>query len=101
MYPYRLSNIIDDNGTIGIPVVHGRERLVSFLTRRVPNLELYSCVLVEGNGLGQEGSANGGLPVIIELILVAALAIIHPKGHPVGFHLTLTKRKTSDDCRRC
>lgn len=67
--PYCLCNIVDNDCTVGISVVHGSERLVAFLSCRVPYFELYGGGVVEGNGLGEEGGADGGLPVIIELVL--------------------------------
>jgi hypothetical protein len=66
---YRLCDVVDDDGAVGIPVVHGRERLVALLAGCVPYLKLYGCVLVEGDGLGEEGGADGGFPVVVELVL--------------------------------
>lgn len=68
--PYRLGDIIDDDGAVGVSVVHGRQRLVALLACRVPDLELDRCGFVEGDGLCQEGGANGGLPVVVELVLL-------------------------------
>ena len=64
-----MCDIINDDSAVGVPVVHGRERLVALLACRVPYLELDGCGFVEGDGLGEEGGANGGLPVVIELVL--------------------------------
>jgi hypothetical protein len=66
---YSLCNIVYYDGAVCISVVHGRERLVALLASRIPDLELYSCVLVEGNGLGEEGGADGRFSVVIELVL--------------------------------
>jgi hypothetical protein len=64
-----LCDIVDYYCTVGIAVVHGRQRLVSLLSCGVPDLKLDGCVFVEGDGLGEEGGADGGLPVVVELIL--------------------------------
>ncbi|RMZ72162.1 hypothetical protein GMOD_00007160 [Pyrenophora seminiperda CCB06] len=66
---YGLSDVIYDYGAVCVSVVHGRKRLVALLARGIPNLELDSCVLVEGDGLGEEGGADGGFPVVVELVL--------------------------------
>jgi len=95
-----LGDVVDHNGAVGIPVVHGGKRFVPFLARRIPDLKFDSCRFVEGYGLGEEGSADGRLPVVIELILAAL--VLSPKFHSwVAFRLTLTKRSTSDDWTRC
>jgi hypothetical protein len=64
-----LSDIVDDNGAVCISVVHGSKRLVAFLAGGIPNFELDGSVLIKRNGLGQEGSADGGLAIGIELVL--------------------------------
>jgi hypothetical protein len=56
---YSLCDVINDNGTVGIAVVHGRERLVAFLTCSVPNLEFDGCGFVESDCLSEEGSTDG------------------------------------------
>jgi hypothetical protein len=66
---YSLCNVVDYDSTVGISVVHGRERLIALLTSRVPDLKLDRRVLVEGNGLGEEGGADGGFSVVVELVL--------------------------------
>jgi hypothetical protein len=66
---YSLCNVVDYDGAVGISVVHGRKRLVALLAGRVPDLELDCRVLVEGDGLGEEGSADGGFSVVVELVL--------------------------------
>jgi hypothetical protein len=66
---YSLCDIVHHHRTICISVVHRSKRLVSLLTSRVPYLKLYGCCLVEGDGLGEEGRADGGFPIIIKLIL--------------------------------
>lgn len=72
---YSLSNIVDNNCTIGISVIHRRERFISFLPSCVPYLKLYCCALVERDGLGEERGTDGRFPIIIELILEYILAI--------------------------
>lgn len=64
-----MRNIVYDNGAVGVSVVHGRKRLVPLLASRVPYLELDSCVLIEGDGLGKKGGADGGFPKGVELVL--------------------------------
>jgi hypothetical protein len=64
-----LCDIIDDDGAVCVAVVHGGERLVALLAGRVPDLELDGCVLIEGDGLGEEGGADGGFSVVVELVL--------------------------------
>ena len=66
---YSLCDVVDYYCAVGIPVVHGRKRLVPLLAGRVPELELDGCVLVEGDGLGEEGGADGGFSVVVELVL--------------------------------
>lgn len=69
MDAYGLRYVINDDGAVGVSVVHWCEGLVSFLARCVPYFELDGCGVVEGDGLGEEGGADGGLSVVIELIL--------------------------------
>lgn len=64
-----MGDIVNDYCTIGIPIVHGGEGLVPLLTSCIPDLELNRGVLVEGNGLGEEGSTDGGLSIGIKLVL--------------------------------
>lgn len=54
-----LRDIVDDDGAVGITVVHGGEGLVSLLSGGIPDLELDGGVLIEGDGLGEEGGADG------------------------------------------
>jgi hypothetical protein len=67
-----LCDVVDDDGAVGVAVVHGRQRLVALLAGRVPYLELDCCGLVEGDGLGEEGGADCGFPVVVELVLGAS-----------------------------
>jgi hypothetical protein len=64
-----LGDVVDDDGAVGVSVIHGCQRLVSFLARSIPDLELDGCGFIEGDGLGEEGGADGGLPIVVELIL--------------------------------
>lgn len=64
-----MRDVVDDDGAVGVAVVHGRERLVPLLACRVPDLELDGRVLVEGERLREEGGADGRLAVFIELVL--------------------------------
>ena len=66
---YRLRDIVNDDGAVGVPVVHGRQRLVALLARRVPDLKLDRGVLVERYRLCQEGGADGGFSIGVELVL--------------------------------
>lgn len=66
---YSLCYVIDDDGAVGVTVVHGRERLVAFLAGGVPYFELDGCGVVEGDGLSEEGGADGGFSVVVELVL--------------------------------
>ena len=71
---YSLCDVVDDYGAVCVSVVHGRERLVAFLTGGIPDFKLDGCVFIEGDGLGEEGGADGGFPVVVELILVGLAA---------------------------
>lgn len=66
---YGLCYVVDNNSAMSITIVHGRQRFVSFLTSGIPYFELDSCILIECDGLGEEGSANCRFAVIIELVL--------------------------------
>lgn len=66
---YRLGNVIYNHGAVGVSVVHGGQGLVALLASGVPNLELDCGVLVEGDGLSEEGSADGRLAIRIKLVL--------------------------------
>ena len=67
---YSLCDVVHDDGAVGIAVVHGRKGFVALLAGRVPDLKLDCGGLVEGDGLGEEGGTDGGLPVVVELVLV-------------------------------
>jgi hypothetical protein len=65
---YSLRDIVDDNGAIGVPVVHGGQGLISLLARSVPYLELNGCVLVKGYCLCEKSGADSRLAIVVELI---------------------------------
>ena len=67
---YSLCDVVDDDGAVCVAVVHGGQRLVALLAGRVPDFKLDGCVLVEGDGLGEEGGADGRFSVVVELVLV-------------------------------
>lgn len=66
---YGLCDIVYNYSAVGVPVVHGCERLVALLASGVPDLELDCGGLVESDGLSEESGADGGLPVVVELVL--------------------------------
>ena len=67
---YGLCYVVDYDGAVRVSVVHWGEGLVAFLACCVPYFEFDGCGVVEGDGLGEEGGADGGFPVVIELILL-------------------------------
>jgi hypothetical protein len=54
-----LCDVVDHDGAVCVPVVHGREGLVPLLACRVPYLKLDGSGFVESDGLGEEGGADG------------------------------------------
>jgi hypothetical protein len=72
---YSLCNIIDNDGAVRIPVVHRSKGLVPLLARRVPDLKLDCRVLVQGDGLCEESSADRGFSIRVELILAKSAAV--------------------------
>lgn len=50
------------------PVVHGRQTVIPLLAGRVPDFELDGGV-VQADGLGEEGCADGRLLVLVKLAL--------------------------------
>ena len=64
-----MCNVVDNNGAVGVAIVHGRERLVALLAGRVPDLKLDCGVLVERDGLGEERGADGGFSERVEWVL--------------------------------
>ena len=69
MDAYGLCYVIDDDGAVGVSVVHWCEGFVSFLACGIPYFEFDGCGVVEGDGLCEESGADSGLSVVIELIL--------------------------------
>lgn len=61
-----VGEVVNDNSGLSAPIVHGRERMVSLLARRVPDLELHRRV-VDLNGLREECRAYGALLELVEL----------------------------------
>ena len=55
-----VGNIVDYDGGLGAPVVHGGQAVVPLLARGVPDLELH-CRVVQAHGLGQKCCSNGRL----------------------------------------
>lgn len=51
--------VVDHNGRLGAPVVHGCQAVVALLARRVPDLKLDRRV-VQAHSLRQEGGSDGG-----------------------------------------
>lgn len=66
---YSLCDVVDYYCAVRIPVVHGRQRLVALLPGSVPDFKFDCRVLVEGDGLCEEGGANGRFSVRVELVL--------------------------------
>lgn len=64
-----MSNVVDYNGTVGVAVVHGGQRLVALLTCSIPDLEFDGGCVIEGDCLGEESGADGGFSVVVELVL--------------------------------
>lgn len=56
---YRLGDIIDDNGIVGIMVVYGCKRFVMFLVSGILDFEFDSSVFVEGDCLSEESGVDG------------------------------------------
>ena len=56
---HSLSNVIDDNRAVGVPVVHRRQGLVSFLPGGIPYFEFHRRILIKRDGLCKESSADG------------------------------------------
>jgi hypothetical protein len=88
-----LSDIVDNNGAVCISVVHGRQGLVSLLTRRIPDLELHCGVLIERDGLCKESGADCGFPIRVELVLVCG-QLLCCTIHGRELERTLTNRNT-------
>jgi hypothetical protein len=66
---YGLCDIIDDYRAVRVPVVHRCQALVSLLPCGIPYLELDGGLIIESYSLCEEGGADGGFAVVIELVL--------------------------------
>ena len=71
-YPYSLGDIIYDHRAVGVSVVHGGKRLISFLSGSIPYLKFDGCVIVQGDSLCKESCTYRRLSVIIKLILASS-----------------------------
>lgn len=65
---HRLGDVVNDDGAVRITVVHGCQGLVALLAGCIPDFKLHRGVLVEGDGLCEEGGTDGGFPVRVELV---------------------------------
>ena len=65
---HRLCDVVDNDGAVGVPVVHGREGFISFLPGCIPYFKFYRRSVIEGDCLSEEGGADGGLSVVVELV---------------------------------
>ena len=54
-----MCDVVDHDGAVCVPVVHWGEGFVAFLAGRVPDLELDCGVVVQGDGLCEEGCSDG------------------------------------------
>ena len=66
---YSLGDIVDDDCAVCVSVIHWCKRFVSLLACSIPYFELDSRSVVKGDGLCEEGSADGRFSVVIELVL--------------------------------
>jgi len=64
-----LGDVVNYDSAVCVAVVHGSQGLVAFLTCGIPDLELDSGCVIKSDRLGEESSADGGFPVVVELIL--------------------------------
>lgn len=72
---YRLGNIVDNNRAVCIPVVHRRQRLISFLACSIPDLKLHCCIFIQSNCLRKKGGADRRLAIVIKLVLCSSQLI--------------------------
>lgn len=64
-----MSDVVNNDGAVGVAVVHGCQGLVSFLAGSIPNLEFDRGCVVKRNRLRKESGADGRFSVVIELVL--------------------------------
>lgn len=67
---YGLGDIVDNNSTVCIPIVHWRKRLVSFLASGIPYLEFDGRIFIQGYRLRKKCGTDRRFPVVIELVLI-------------------------------
>lgn len=65
---HRLSDIVNHNGTICIPVVHRSQRFIPLLTSSVPDLKFYCGLFIKADCLSKESRSNCTFSIIIKLI---------------------------------
>jgi hypothetical protein len=61
-----VSDIVDNDGSLGAPIVHGRQGMISFLSGSVPDLK-FDRRVVETNGLGEECGSDRRFLKFVEL----------------------------------
>ena len=54
-----LCDVVDDDRTVGISIVHGCEGFIAFLAGGIPYFEFDCGGIVERDGLGEESGADG------------------------------------------
>ena len=64
-----MSDVVNYDGAVGVAVVHGSQGLVALLTCGIPDLKLDGGRVIEGDCLGEESGADGGFPIVVELVL--------------------------------
>lgn len=64
-----MSDVVNYDGAVGVAVVHGGQGLVALLTCGIPDLELDGGRVIEGDCLSEKSGADGGFPVVVELVL--------------------------------
>ncbi len=79
-----LCNVVNDYGTVGIPIVHRSKGLISLLSRRIPYFKFDCRGIIERDGLSEERSSDGGLSIVIKLILHGLLGTGHEAFSPIG-----------------
>lgn len=91
-----MCNVVDNDGAVGIAVVHGGQGLVALLTGGIPDFKLDSGGLVEGDGLSEERSADGGFAERVELVLRKGQRLPRGKQTACDWWLTLTNLRTME-----
>jgi len=70
-----MGYVVDYHSAIRVTIVHWRKGFIPLLPRRIPDFEFHGRLLVEGDGLGEEGGADGGFSVVVELVLWLSLCL--------------------------